>query len=435
MATKINVSAKYLVKTYKGYVPKSGFVIVEQDTNLNWRTMKELRSHAQRFKPKSFHITDIIPIPDKELAPIVWGAVPVKYKKNTLKYEGRQGTFKIEFSDNTIMLVTWYITGFGRNQTIESLIATESLVLYNFKKLMYKKRQYSAKPKAGFFKAFTGQFGLGYEKVDHPSLIETIHPAVVELNKDMDFFFNNVSIFTRYGMPGIRKSMLVGPPGTGKTSMCIKVAREYSKEYCVAVCTELEAAYMHLLKCAKYSVPTVVILEDAEAALSNTHSSVLNFLDGADTPANKKGAYVIMTTNHPERVEPRVLKRPGRIDRLYQVGPLEGHYALECAQLYFGKDLKYNKRNNIKLTAVVSGMTGAQIKELANSARAYCASNQLSMSIATINEVSTKLTKDLSEAYKFAEDNSLMIEGNKQKMGFEPPFHKNYDDNGDRLPF
>ena len=81
-------------------------------------------------------------------------------------------------------------------------------------------------------------------------------------------------------------------------------------------------------------------------------------------------------------------------------------------------------------------MTGAQIKELANSTRAYCASNQLAMSVDAIKEVSTKLTKDLSEAYKFAEDNSLMIEGNKQKMGFEPPYHqKQYDDNGHRLPF
>ena len=138
MATKINATANYLVKTYKEYVPKSGFVVVEQDSTINWHIVKGLRKHAQRYKLKSFHITDIVPIADKELAAIVWGVTPVKYKKNTLNYEGRQGTFRIEFSDNTVMFITWYITGFGRNQTVESLIATESLVLYNFKKLLQK---------------------------------------------------------------------------------------------------------------------------------------------------------------------------------------------------------------------------------------------------------------------------------------------------------
>ena len=75
-----------------------------------------------------------------------------------------------------------------------------------------------------------------------------------------------------------------------------------------------------------HNVPTVVILEDAESTLSDgnsTQSSVLNFLDGVDQPSNKNGAYILMTTNHPERIEDRVLRRPGRIDRIFQVGPLK----------------------------------------------------------------------------------------------------------------
>ena len=63
-------------------------------------------------------------------------------------------------------------------------------------------------------------------------------------------------------------------------------------------------------------------------------------------------------------------------------------------------------------------MTGAQIKELANSTRAYCASEQLKITVNTISIVSKKLTEDLSEAYKFAEDNSVMIE-KESYFGFQ----------------
>jgi len=176
-------------------------------------------------------------------------------------------------------------------------------------------------------------------------------------------------------------------------------------------------------------MPTVLIIEDAEATLSGEYgqgasSSVLNFLDGVDQPTNKAGAYVMMTTNFPEKIEARILKRPGRIDRIYKVGPLEGSYALDCAKIYFDKDIKYTKKNKEGLTNLVSGMTGAQIRELANSTRAYCASNQLNINMSSIKEVVSQLTEDISDAVKFAEDNSIMIEKEKKGFGFqkEPSF-------------
>jgi hypothetical protein len=419
--TKINATATELVKKYKEYKPKSGYVICETDVDSTWRLFHELKCKAKKYKTtKSFAVSDVVPVSMKGIPNIVWGAQAVKYKKETLSYTGKQGTFKIEFNDGSIMMASWYLVGFGKNTAIETVLASEVKVFYNLKKLLQRTYKRNAKPKIGFFKVYDNQGVLQYSKVEHPSLIETVHPIINDLEEDIDFFFKNVNLFTTYGMPGVRKGMLIGPPGTGKTSMCIKFAREYAKTHCVAVCTDIVAAAEHLSKCADHSVPTVVILEDAEATLSSggsTHSSILNFLDGVDQPTNKQGSYIIMTTNHPERIEARVLKRPGRIDRIYQVGPLKGSYAVKCAKIYFGKDLKYTLGTKSKLLKVVSGMTGAQIKELANSTRAYCASKQLKINVKNIYDVSKKLTEDLSEAYKFAEDNSVMIE-KQQKMGF-----------------
>jgi len=425
MATKLDSQAISLVKKYKEDIKDSGFVIVEETQDIGWRTFDIFKKKARKYKPKkAFHVKDVIPIADSKMPSIVYDASPVKYKKNILDFAGRQGVFKIEFSDDTIMYAAWYYVGMGRNASIEGLLAAENNTLYNFKKLLNKYSKRAAKPKTGFYKIFMTEMGVAYSQVEHPSLIETIHPAIVDLEKDLDFFYNNVSTFTKYGQPGVRKAMLIGPPGTGKTSMCIKFAREYSKTHCVAVCTDIEAGAQHLAKCAQYNMPTVLIIEDAEATLSGDYgqgasSSVLNFLDGVDQPTNKAGAYVIMTTNFPEKIEARILKRPGRIDRIHKVGPLEDNYALECAQLYFDKDIKYTKKNKEGLTKLVSGMTGAQIRELANSTRAYCASNQLNINLTTIKEVVEQLTEDISDAINFAKDNSLMIEKEKTGFGFQ----------------
>ena len=435
--SRINTISKSLVKRYKEEVTDAEYVFVECDELLSHAHFKALAQHAKKYKMKSFHVKDVIPVSDKELPGIVWDSNPVKYKKETLSFGGRQGVFKIEFSDGSIMMACWYIEGYGKNKNIGGLFAAEKLTIYNLRKLLNKKRRYDSKPKPGFYKVFYVQHQVGYEKVDHPSLIETIHPSIEGIEEDMDFFFNNVNLFTRYNMPGVRKAMLIGPPGTGKTSMCIKFAREFSKTHCVTVATDLQAAAGHLAKCAKHNVPTVVILEDAESTLSDgmgTQSSVLNFLDGVDQPSNSKGAYILMTTNHPERIEDRVLRRPGRIDRIFQVGPLKDKHALDCAKLYFGDDLKYTKKTNGQIESIVSGMTGAQIRELANSTRAYCASNQLDINPESLKEVSSRLTEDLSDALQFAEDNSLMIEKKKQRVGFGNEWETVQDRNGN-IPF
>lgn len=427
--TKMDIVAKTLIKHYKEDVPDSGFVIVENEEDLRWGQLNDLKVKAKRYRRKSFHIADIKPISNNVFAPISWGINTIKFKKYMLSYEDRQGIFKITFSDGDIMYFAKYVAGYGRGQVIEGLFATEKLTWYKFKKYLNEASKRSARPKSGFYKVYTTQDrGLGYAKIEKPSLINTIHPIIVEVDKDIEFFFKNTEIFTQYGQPGTRKVMLIGPPGTGKTSMCIKIARQFSKTMPVIVATDLSAVATHLQSCAKSNMRTLVILEDAESCMSGmdgaTHSSILNFLDGIDQPVNTKGAYVIMTTNHPERIESRILKRPGRVDRLFQVGELEDHYALQCARLYFGNTLRYTNRTNNGLSKVVNGLTGAEIKELSNSSKAYAAQNSRKLSVTLIKEVRKLLSKDLSDAYRFAEENSLLGK-ETESFGFVDDRHYN----------
>lgn len=74
---------------------------------------------------------------------------------------------------------------------------------------------------------------------------------------------------------------------------------------------------MHIQECSRINRRTIVVFEDCEATLSSrNNSAILNFLDGIDRPNIENGAVVMMTTNHPERIEARISKRPGRIDKI-----------------------------------------------------------------------------------------------------------------------
>jgi len=144
--------------------------------------------------------------------------------------------------------------------------------------------------------------GLVYNKIKRLATFPAIHPELDALKADITFFFTPVSQFTRYNQPGVRKALLVGPPGTGKTSMCMELAREFCTLMPVVFSNDVEACAAHLALAAKQGKPTLTVLEDADSSLDEASSEVLNFLDGINQPANIKGSFVLMTTNFPERI-------------------------------------------------------------------------------------------------------------------------------------
>lgn len=64
---------------------------------------------------------------------------------------------------------------------------------------------------------------------------------------------------------------------------------------------------------ARSEAPCVLILEDLDSLINdNNRSFFLNQLDGLE---NNDGLLVIGSTNHYERLDPAITKRPSRFDR------------------------------------------------------------------------------------------------------------------------
>lgn len=160
------------------------------------------------------------------------------------------------------------------------------------------------------------------------SLASVILPAGIaeDVAQDMREFLSSKKWYTERGIPWRRGYLFHGQPGTGKTSLIAALAGEIGFDIYVLNLSSKGLTDEGLLELL-LQVPrkAVVLLEDVDAivngreitvregdnASSVTFTGLLNALDGV---ASRPGQIVFMTTNHPEKLDP-ALVRPGRIDK------------------------------------------------------------------------------------------------------------------------
>ncbi|GMM33581.1 bifunctional AAA family ATPase chaperone/translocase [Saccharomycopsis crataegensis] len=138
----------------------------------------------------------------------------------------------------------------------------------------------------------------------------------------MDFLKSGQWYFQR-GIPYRRGYLLYGPPGSGKTSFIQALAGSLDYNICILNLSEANLTddrLNHLIN----NIPqrSILLLEDIDAAFTKrqqnkdqgamgiTFSGLLNAIDGV---ASAEEMITFMTTNHPEKLDPAIL-RPGRVD-------------------------------------------------------------------------------------------------------------------------
>ncbi|KAI1312083.1 ATPase [Xylaria venustula] len=160
--------------------------------------------------------------------------------------------------------------------------------------------------------------GASWENV---ILEEGMKRAIIE---DHTSFFDSRDTYARLKVPWKRGVIYHGPPGNGKT-ISIKATMHMLYERAKPVPTLYvrslasyggpERALMEIFTKARQFAPCYLVFEDLDSIVSDQVRSY--FLNEVDGLKNNDGIFMIGSTNHLDRLDPGISKRPSRFDRKY----------------------------------------------------------------------------------------------------------------------
>lgn len=152
------------------------------------------------------------------------------------------------------------------------------------------------------------------------------------LMKDIRDFLNSKQWYLERGVPYRRGYLFHGPPGSGKSSIITAIASELGFSVCLLNLSDRDLDDTKLRDLiAEIPDKSLLVIEDIDCGFRTreepcdsdgnetprkgiTLSGLLNALDGI---AAGEGRILIATTNHPENLDPALI-RPGRIDRQFR---------------------------------------------------------------------------------------------------------------------
>ena len=173
-------------------------------------------------------------------------------------------------------------------------------------------------------------FGSGHRKVGRFIWDDLVlSDSVVHLiRKDFETFLKRESWFRAQRLPFRRGYLFHGPPGNGKTSVIRAMLNSGKLDgHSIALFSDkTDDHYLErMFQVAASHAPALIVLEDIDRAFPQAPSQsvptkvslshLLNCLDGLGT---QEGVIVVATANDPTALDPAILQRPGRFDRVVE---------------------------------------------------------------------------------------------------------------------
>lgn len=205
---------------------------------------------------------------------------------------------------------------------------------------------------------------LRQKEIISDEYVDFTDEVFTKLTDEIDSFWKLKDQFLNNGFIHKRGILLFGPPGGGKTVTIVKTIRKINEMGGIAYIGGSPNLDMHCISAIRTvqpEVPIVVVYEDIDDTIDWYGDRVLTrLLDGEN---NVNNVLYLATTNYPERLPSRILRRPSRFD----VVQLLGYPNLKTRYEYFAaKKEKFDLSPSEvqKMAEVTKGFSFPYLKEL-----------------------------------------------------------------------
>ncbi len=146
--------------------------------------------------------------------------------------------------------------------------------------------------------------------------------VVKSIYNEFLLFKDNIKAYEDLGFVPRRGCLLYGVPGTGKTTLVMKLLQNFKDKDILIIFMDRIFSMGDIEELNKDSRLKIVVLEELNGYINDNgeaSSSLLSLLDGNNSLRN---TFVIATTNFPEKLPKNLINRQGRFDKLFNISYL-----------------------------------------------------------------------------------------------------------------